>query len=48
MSKICQVTFNETAEQKAKLEEIIATYKDIQGSKLRCYTDICPKKSRKG
>lgn len=31
MSKICQVTFNDTAEQKAKLEEIIATYKDIQG-----------------
>jgi len=31
MSKICQVKFNETAEQKAKLDEIINTYKSVQG-----------------
>lgn len=31
MSKICQVMFTETAEQRAKLDEIITTYKDVQG-----------------
>jgi NADH:ubiquinone oxidoreductase 24 kD subunit len=31
MSKICQVKFTETAEQKAKLNEYIETYKQVQG-----------------
>ncbi|MEG1710692.1 MAG: NAD(P)H-dependent oxidoreductase subunit E [Clostridia bacterium] len=31
MSKICSVIFTETAEQKAKLDEIIATYKNVAG-----------------